>query len=194
MGSRRVRRVVEFGAVLGIAAAGMLSASPAALAHDHLVTTSPRDGSRVAALPNALVMTFEEPLTRGYTKVRVTDPQGEVVSPPSPTTNGSIVTVPLARDTAAGPYRVVWSVLSDDGHPVSGVLTFSVSTATTSPAAAVARSTASQGGGTWVIPVIGGIAAAFVIGASVSQRGRQSREPNFPSLSISANEAETGRS
>ncbi|HLY33985.1 MAG TPA: copper resistance CopC family protein [Jatrophihabitantaceae bacterium] len=175
MGSRLVRRVVEFCAVLVIAAAAMVMTSPAALAHDHLVTASPRDGSQVTALPDDVVLTFEEPPVAGYTKVRVVDPRGELVSPSNPTTNGSIVTVALAHDAIAGTYHVVWSVLSDDGHPVSGVVTFTVATATTTKPAAVASGVAPRHGGTWIVAVVGGIAALVVVsaGGSFARRGRR---------------------
>jgi len=174
MRSRRTRRFVTLCAVVTIAATGMLIESPAALAHDHLVTSSPSDGAHVTTLPSNLVLTFEEPPVTGYTKVRVTGPRGELLSPTSPETNGSIVTVALTHDTSAGAYRVVWSVLSDDGHPVSGVVTFTVVTATTPNPAAVVKSSAAHHGGPWILAVVGGIAALVILsaGGSFARRGR----------------------
>ena len=176
MGSHRgrgLRRAMQLCVALAIAASAMVVTSPAALAHDHLVTTTPRNGSVVSALPDTVVLTFEEPPTAGYTKVLVTDPRGKVVSA-SPTTSGSIVTVTLTRDTVAGPYRVAWSVLSDDGHPVAGVVTFTVTPATTSPPAAAAKSSTTHGGGSWIIAVIGGVAALGIIsgGGGFARRRR----------------------
>jgi methionine-rich copper-binding protein CopC len=158
--------------LLAIAAAATVATSPAALAHDHLVTSTPRNGSVVRTLPDTVILTFEETPTAGYTKVRVTDPRGKVVSS-SPTTDGSIVTVALTRDPVAGAYRVVWSVLSDDGHPVAGVVTFTVTPATTSAPAAAATSSAVRGGGTWIIAVIGAIAALGIVASGRHPRGER---------------------
>ena len=52
--------------------------------------------------------------------------------------------LPGAADLADGTYVVSWNVLSSDGHPISGALTFSVGAASASVSAPPERETSSQ--------------------------------------------------
>ena len=130
-------------AVLVLATLGIMTVAPNyALAHDELVSSSPANGAMIAALPAAVVLTFEEPPAAGYTKVRVVNATGHAVGTAVPTTAGSRVTLALPAHQPAGRYAIVWSVLSDDGHPVNGVVRFTVRTAPTPSPAATSKVTA----------------------------------------------------
>jgi hypothetical protein len=62
------------------------------------------------------------------TKLVVTGPKGEVQRRP-PKILGKSVRQALQPDVPAGAYRVDWRVSSDDGHPISGRLSFTVKAA-----------------------------------------------------------------
>lgn len=128
-GRRPVRRsvlavlVVALTGVLGVAAAG-----PAA-AHDELVSTDPADGATVATAPDQVTLTFTDKAIALGTEVKVTAPDGSVVSAGDPQLGPTTVVQPLAPARPAGTYTVVWRVTSADGHPVSGTFHFAATSA-----------------------------------------------------------------
>jgi methionine-rich copper-binding protein CopC len=110
-------------------AAFLVLLSPlSASAHDALVSSSPAADSSVETLPAELTLTFSAKLIdgEGATELTVTDPAGESVIDGAPTVDGAIVTQPLTGSGPAGEYRVVWKVVSSDGHPTSGEFSFTV--------------------------------------------------------------------
>ncbi|MFT4210717.1 MAG: copper resistance protein CopC [Microbacterium sp.] len=113
----------------GIVAAGAQSAS----AHDELISTDPADGSTVAVLPAQISLTFGEPPLdeSGGTVVEVTDAAGTVLNDGAATQDDNVITQELTPG-ATGVISVLWRVVSDDGHPVSGGFSFTVAEATTS--------------------------------------------------------------
>jgi copper transport protein len=76
----------------------------------------------VAEPPRVLKLIFNEPVTP--TIIRLVGPNGERIEPPFATQN-SVVTITL-RALAKGTHALTWRVVSADGHPVGGALTFSV--------------------------------------------------------------------
>ncbi|WP_149085678.1 MULTISPECIES: copper resistance CopC family protein [Microbacterium] len=99
-----------------------------ASAHDALLSSSPAADSTVETLPSSLTLTFNAQLIDGEraTELVVTDPTGASVIDGSPSVEGAIVTQPLRGSGPAGEYRVVWKVVSSDGHPTSGEFSFTV--------------------------------------------------------------------
>lgn len=115
-----VATVVAAIAVLGIA-------SPAS-AHNYLVSSTPAADSTISELPATFSVTTNEALLdlsgdgSGFA-LQVTDAAGRYYG------DGcySIVDSTLATGATlgeAGTYKLVWQVISEDGHPVSGEFTF----------------------------------------------------------------------
>ena len=104
----------------------VLGAAPAS-AHAELIETDPAEGAVVETAPDTVTLTFNEPVRLTSQEIAVYDATGEQVAATSGA-NGTEVTVGLsgAADLADGTYVVSWNVLSGDGHPISGALTFSV--------------------------------------------------------------------
>ncbi|HEX5918046.1 MAG TPA: copper resistance protein CopC [Nocardioides sp.] len=104
----------------------VLGAAPAS-AHAELIETDPAEGAVVETAPDTVTLTFNEPVRLTSQEIAVYDATGEQVAATSGA-NGTEVTVGLsgAADLADGTYFVSWNVLSGDGHPISGALTFSV--------------------------------------------------------------------
>lgn len=104
----------------------LLGGSPAA-AHAELVETDPAEGAVVETAPETVTLTFNEPVRLTSQEIAVYDAGGDPVASTAGAT-GTEVTVGLtdAAGLEDGTYVVSWNVLSGDGHPISGALTFSV--------------------------------------------------------------------
>lgn len=115
----------------------MLGVAPAA-AHTSLVAVNPADGSTVDTTPAAVVLTFTEPAVALGTQVVVTGPRGKA-SAGAVRLVDSTVRQELVSGAPAGRYTVAWRVTSEDGHPITGQLSFTSTGAgggTVSPAPA----------------------------------------------------------
>jgi methionine-rich copper-binding protein CopC len=138
-------------ATFAAAAALALSAPLAASAHDSLDSSTPAAGTTVDSV-DAVTLTFSEPvlaLGKDQQSTAVQVRKGDrYFETDCPSLSDAVVSAPVALG-GAGEYEVVWQVVSDDGHPVSGSYTF-----TYAPAAGT---TAAQGRAT---PACGGQASA----------------------------------
>ncbi|BDO40608.1 copper resistance CopC family protein [Cellulomonas sp. NTE-D12] len=114
--------------VAATAGLGLLGALPAS-AHDELVSTDPADGATVATAPDQVTLTFTDKAIALGTEVKVTAPDGSVVSTGDPQLGPTTVAQPLGAARPAGTYTVVWRVTSADGHPVSGTFRFAATSA-----------------------------------------------------------------
>lgn len=125
------RRVGVGVVALVLAVAGVLSTVAPASAHDFLRSSVPPAGGEVPVPPAEVALVLDqEPLALG-TAVQVTGPDGSVVSEGAPVLDGSTVTQPLRRGLPGGAYAVAWRVTSQDGHPITGELGFTATTAAT---------------------------------------------------------------
>lgn len=96
-----------------------------ARAHASLLGTDPADGAVLAAAgPVRVQLRFDEPVTLPDKAVQVFDAAGAAV-PSDAGASDATVTVSLPEGLS-GSYLVAWRVISADGHPVSGSLSFSV--------------------------------------------------------------------
>lgn len=115
-----------------------LLAAPA-LAHTELEGTDPAADSLLTELPPAVTLTFSELVTTPPDPVRVFAPDGSRVDEGAaihPDDDPARVQVALRPGHATpGTYLVVWRVVSDDSHPVSGSFSFSVGTTSPTPGA-----------------------------------------------------------
>lgn len=104
----------------------LVGSSPAS-AHAELVETDPAEGAVVETAPEAVTLTFNEPVRLTSQEIAVYDAEGDEVGATA-SASGTEVSVGLtgAADLADGTYVVSWNVLSGDGHPIAGALTFSV--------------------------------------------------------------------
>ena len=174
--STHLARVRSLVAVVATAGALLLAAAPSASAHDVFISSTPANGSTLTSAPTAITLTFEEPPTTSGLAGAITAPDG-TVSTLAPTLSGAVVTAPVPGTLARGAYTVAWRVVADDGHPLTGTLTFTLAvpspsaasaSASVSPVATTtavdATSTASLGGGWWI--AIGAV-VVLAVGAVV---------------------------
>ncbi|HEV7976844.1 copper resistance CopC family protein [Amycolatopsis sp.] len=171
--------------MLGAVALGMLIlalTAPAASAHSVLESSSPAKDSSIATAPAEVVLQFNEPLDTGFTELAVLGPDGTSHwEGGAPVITGPKLSAPLKPLGQAGKYTVHYRIVSTDGHPVSGSLTFTLTspgpaTATSVPAAPTppnspAADTAAQsdtGGGVPAWPWITGAVVLLIAGAAVA--------------------------
>ena len=121
---------------------GLVSGATAASAHNSLASTDPADGATVAVAPAVVTLTFDEPAQALGSQIRVTGPDGAVVSTGDVVLSGSTVAEHLVDARPAGTYTVAWRITSTDGHPVSGSFTF-----TATGAAGASIEAGAHGGG-----------------------------------------------
>ncbi|GGL28178.1 copper resistance protein CopC [Phycicoccus endophyticus] len=138
MFSRRTSTVVTLVVVALVAVALVASALPvfaapaAALpAHAQLVSTDPEDGASVGTLEQ-VTLTFSEEVNDRFLQVRVEGPDGDETDG-APRVEGTSVEQQLVTDLPAGEHTVTYRVVSVDGHPVSGSLSFTTTEAPARP-------------------------------------------------------------
>ena len=135
-GIRRTGAVLAATVVGGLCA--LLGASPAA-AHNSLTGSDPKDGARLEAPPAQVRLTFLAKLDPKTTKVTVTGPGKVSAAAGAPRFDGKVVEVDFTAG-AAGAYTAAYEVASDDGHPIKGDITFTLTVGAPEPAPAPATS------------------------------------------------------
>lgn len=107
--------------------AGLAVASPAS-AHPVLVQSDPAAGSVAAHSPEAITLSFTEPVEVAGSKVNVRRLDGHVVTLGSLARglNEATLTVPVNDDLSGAVYHVEWSILGADGHRQGGRIGFGV--------------------------------------------------------------------
>lgn len=115
----------------------LVGPAPLVLAHADLVLSTPEDGARLATVPDEVELAFSEDLLPESVVVSVEDSVGLVVRVLELEVAGADVIVAWPPGLTGPDYTVNYRVVSQDGHPVSGSLTFAVDTpsAPTSPSA-----------------------------------------------------------
>ena len=135
---------VRTGALAALAATACVLALPAtAFAHAQLLRTVPEAGSVVAVAPNRILLEFDqqvEPVT-GATGV-VNSSGRSVLAGPARTSSSDVrmLVIPVQPHLPRGDYTVRWSVVSTDGHIVSGVFAIGVGSGSAPPQAATTES------------------------------------------------------
>ena len=115
-----------------------LVGATAAHGHASLIGSEPSDRMVVAQAPSALTLTFNEPVSPLV--LRLAQPDGAVVDLKDVAARGAVVTVTMPSKLQRGTYLLSWRVISADGHPVGGALTFSVGEPSAAPTARASES------------------------------------------------------
>jgi len=112
-----------------LALATSFFATPAAIAHDDVVSTYPTSGETVEAGLVGIQVDFSEDVmasenNEGF-EIQVSDAQGNDQPVGCLSAAGSSVSS-TASLAAAGDYTVVWRSVGNDGHPLEGTFKFSL--------------------------------------------------------------------
>ena len=104
----------------------MLALPGVALAHARLLRVSPADGTVLGVAPSAVRLSFDDTIQVEPGARAVRDDGTSVLGGPAHVEGGRDLVIPLRPGLTRGAYTVLWRVLSDDGHPESGVTTFAL--------------------------------------------------------------------
>jgi methionine-rich copper-binding protein CopC len=179
----RILRTVAVTLLAGLAL--LLGAAPA-FAHTRLQSSNPTDGASLDTAPAQVSLTFNEEMTPGFSTITVVGPDGAHYETGEVGAEGGTVSIAVQPLGPAGRYAIGYRVVSADGHPVTGEVSFTLTTpgpATTTPAPAsttaapaapapAAAAPADSGGGMpvwpWIVGAVvlvgGGVVAALRLG------------------------------
>ncbi len=124
--SKSLARILVVAAAAALASLLLAPSGGTAQAHTGLQSSTPADGETWIVAPDAVTLTFATAVASEFAQVAVTGPDGESVTSGEVAIDGSVVTRPVST-SGDGAYVVAYRVVSDDGHPVSGQLTFTLS-------------------------------------------------------------------
>ena len=118
--------------------------APTAHAHSELVSSDPADGATLDAPPQTVSFTFNEALMPDFVRFIGTDPSGATGDLPVSSVDGPTATIDWPAGAPGGEWRVNYRVVSQDGHPIEGGITFTYAAAspTASPTSAAPTSAA----------------------------------------------------
>lgn len=182
---RSALRAAALALLCGLA---LLIGAGSASAHTRLLGSDPADGSSLDAAPARVSLEFTEAMQPDFSTVTVIGPDGAAYQSGAVTAEGGVVSVAVAPLGPAGRYEIGYRVISEDGHPVTGSVAFTLTTAgpassapaTTGaaaapaapPAAAQAAPVPAEDGGApvwpWIVGAVvlvgGGVGAALRLG------------------------------
>lgn len=102
----------------------LLTGGPAS-AHAELIGTDPAEGAVLPASPGQVTLTFNERVLLTEAQPRLLDAAGRQLTSTA-SASERLLRIDVPDDLEAGSYVVAWRVVSADGHPIAGSLTFSV--------------------------------------------------------------------
>jgi methionine-rich copper-binding protein CopC len=106
-------------------------------AHSGLVSSNPADKATVQSLPTEISLTFNEKLMtisgKQVNKFTLHNPEHHLMKLGALKITGATISAKvLDQSTDAGTYKIYYRVISADGHPVSGIISFNNKTASAS--------------------------------------------------------------
>jgi copper resistance protein C len=118
-------------AVLTLAGLGLFVLAVPASAHNSLISSNPTNDASLATGPQTIVLTFDQPVQEGegLNSVAVTGPDGNEWQGGAATVDSNVVTAPVRELGPTGVYTIGYRIVSADGHPVSGQVKFTLTTA-----------------------------------------------------------------
>ena len=108
-----------------LAAVVVIGGITPASAHTDLVSSDPRDGAELAAPPSQVTFVFAEELLPDFVNFSISNAEGEPLSIAGVSVDGATAVLPWPTDAPGNAYTVAYRVVSQDGHPISGAITFS---------------------------------------------------------------------
>ncbi|GAA3250202.1 copper resistance protein CopC [Pseudonocardia petroleophila] len=181
----RALRAVALTLLCGFA---LLLGTGVASAHTRLLGSDPADGSSLDAGPDRVSLEFNETMQADFSTITVVGPDGTQYQTGEVTADGGTVSTAVSPLGAAGAYEIGYRVISEDGHPVTGSVAFTLTTdgpaaaapvaatpsaSAAAPAPAAVAAPADEGGAPvwpWIVGAVvlvgGGVGAALRFGRS----------------------------
>ena len=140
-GDAMTRSVLRLLAATLAACVALLVGAAPAFAHTRLEGSDPTDGSSVASGPTSISLRFSESVSADFTTLTVVGPDGAQYQTGSVSAADGQVSTAVSPLGPAGTYRIGYRVVSDDGHPIQGTVSFLL----TSPGSGTGRPAAAPG-------------------------------------------------
>lgn len=185
-----LRRSAVISSILAVLTALVLLTVPGlpASAHSALVSSTPEDGASLTTMPATVSLEFNENIQQQGTQVIVAD-HADVAHPVTPQVHGPTVNASIPEGLPPGLVHVRYRVVSADGHPITGEISFTVEGGPTSapttggnvapavPAPTANPTPADGDGSTTMMYVLSGVAAVIIVvgGIVVFLSGRRRR-------------------
>jgi methionine-rich copper-binding protein CopC len=161
-----------FRALIACATALILafSATPAS-AHSELEASTPAQGATVSHL-DEFTLTFGEEVVPEFSKYTLVDSMGMVVTLGTPKydVTKTTVTVPVTGELMAGTYAIGYAILSIDGHPISGKVTFTSTAVAPTPTPSPTHTTTpapTPDDGPNLLTNLGYVIGGFLVGLAI---------------------------
>ena len=129
-----MKRALAVGLLALVTLGASITSVSTAHAHSELISSDPADGASLDAPPQIVSFTFNEPLLPDFVRFIATDPSGQTADVPVASVEGPTATIDWPADAPAGEWAVNYRVVSQDGHPIEGGITFAYAAASPSPA------------------------------------------------------------
>lgn len=104
----------------------VLGTAGRAAAHDQLVASTPGDGDALTSTPERFELRFSAELLDVGAVVLLVNQDEEHLATTAPQLAGETVSLASEQELPDGAYQLRWRVVSSDGHPISGVVPFTV--------------------------------------------------------------------
>lgn len=137
-------RVLRAAALTLLCGFALLLGTSVASAHTRLLGSDPADGTSLDAGPSRVALEFNETMQAGFSTITVVGPDGTQFQTGEVTADGGTVAIGVGPLGAAGRYEIGYRVISEDGHPVTGSVAFTLTADGPAAAAPAAPSTSSQ--------------------------------------------------
>jgi methionine-rich copper-binding protein CopC len=109
----------------------LVSLARPALAHVQLLKSDPADGARLDAVPTEVHLTFSNRIEADKATVSLTIGTGAATKM-DVAADGKVLTAEVPAEAAStdpsDPWKVEYRIVSADGHPIKGSITFTVAT------------------------------------------------------------------
>lgn len=125
MTARLAHPVRVLGALVVLVLAGVTLGTSPASAHATLVGSTPEQGAELAAAPSRVSFEFSESMS-APAYVVVTPPDGSAAVVGDPVVDGNVVTQDVRPGAPEGTWTTAVRAVSEDGHPVTSQITFTV--------------------------------------------------------------------
>lgn len=132
-----------------------------AAAHASLLSTLPADGVTVPNVPRTFTLEFNEPVSPLV--MRLVRPNGQITTLTDITAQNKTVAVAAPDMAELGSYVLSWRVVSADGHPVGGVVSFAVGHQSSTVAPPSVEGAAAVHAAIWAVQFV--LALGLYIGA-----------------------------
>ncbi|WP_162891096.1 copper resistance CopC family protein [Aeromicrobium sp. A1-2] len=164
-------------ACASLLAACFMWASPAS-AHSSLVRSSPAEGAVLPTAPRSITLEFNEKVSKIAPAIVLRNDAEAVISSRPPTVGRTTISSTVPTGLPDGSYSIVWRVVSDDGHPIQGVIRFVIGHASDPVDANEVDAPENSTSRSWTwLPVAAAVLAALIGAALVLRRYNTNHTP-----------------